>query len=192
MLLLPLLGGYFFIHFFYLTRFRAYRLSSYRLLFETAGAGMIFLVVSHVFVTWLSQATCFLPWIHTFKRFAPFPYSGSAVGALCLSVVAVLTLNLLVGRERSSTRDSRPLPERETVKPQSEWFGLEDGGRCQKLGNALFWKLTHEDQRDVPVSAENGITLHQPGNGTDRIAQKLGLSRIGPQREKKFLVSHRF
>ena len=108
LLLLPFLGGYFFIHFFYLTRFRAYQLSSYRLLIETAGAGFVFLVLSHslvtlalseVVVTLVREETNLVPWVRMLRRFAPFPYSASAGGAFLLAVASSLALNRICGKE---------------------------------------------------------------------------------------------
>lgn len=56
LLLLPLLGGYFFIHLTYRFRFRAYGLDNYRLVFESAAVGLVALLVSHILTRIALQA----------------------------------------------------------------------------------------------------------------------------------------
>lgn len=102
LLLLPLLGGYLFIHFTYRFRFRAYGLDNYRLLFESAGFGIAALALSHL-LTRLALAAGFLEGpIRLWKRLAPFPFSGSAFGALLLGLLAPSVVNRIWNKDVSS------------------------------------------------------------------------------------------
>lgn len=102
LLLLPLLGGYLFIHFTYRFRFRAYGLDNYRLIFESAGFGIAALALSHL-LTRLALNLAFLEGpIGFWKRIAPFPFSGSAFGALLLGLCSPFIVNRIWRRDVSS------------------------------------------------------------------------------------------
>lgn len=102
LLLLPLIGGYFFIHLTYITRFRAQGLSKYRLLFESAFAGMIWLLASYILIRVALRVNA-LPddWLVAWKQYAPFSYGGTALGSLLLSFLVPLVINLAINRDRS-------------------------------------------------------------------------------------------
>lgn len=84
LLLLPLLGGYTFIHLFYYTRFRAQALTGQRLIFETAIAGFIAVVPARILILllrdWSSLSTVTPSWQEAVG-------GTPMVGTLCLSVL---------------------------------------------------------------------------------------------------------
>lgn len=104
LLLLPLLGGYWFVHFCYYFRFRAQRLDGYWLLLESAIAGVAFAALSRLIVGGLKL----IPWgFHlaaTWGRFSPFPYSGSALGALALGCLFPWLVNWIWNEQRSKNK----------------------------------------------------------------------------------------
>lgn len=102
LLLLPLLGGYFFIHRTYLFRFRSYGLDNYRLIFESAAVGILALMVSHALTRLGLAVDGLAESIRLWKVFAPFPYSGSASGALILGLTLPSLVNRIWGKQESS------------------------------------------------------------------------------------------
>lgn len=102
LLLLPLLGGYFFTHLTYRLRFRAYGLNSYRLLFNSALYGLGFAVASHL-ATRVGLAVKWLrPPIAVWKEFAPFDYSGTAIGSLVVAAAFTIVFNQIWDQDASS------------------------------------------------------------------------------------------
>lgn len=102
LLLLPLLGGYFFIHLTYRFRFRAYGLDNYRLIFESAAVGIGALIISYALTRIALAVDLLTKPILFWKAFAPFPYSGSTAGALILGLLSPLLLNRIWNRQASS------------------------------------------------------------------------------------------
>lgn len=104
LLLFPLLGGYLFIHFCRVTRFRAYGLTGYRVVLEAAAAGLFFLILSHIIVTSvrLRYEAYLLPWKACWREYAPFPYSASTLGSILLAFLFFIALNLLIRPQRAS------------------------------------------------------------------------------------------
>lgn len=102
LLLLPLLGGYLFIHFTYRFRFRAYGLDNYRLIFESAGFGIAALALSHLLTRLALSVDLLQRPISVWKQLAPFPFSGSAFGALLLGLTAPYLVNRIWKRDVSS------------------------------------------------------------------------------------------
>jgi len=102
LLLLPLLSGYLFTHLTYCTRFRAYGLSSYRLILNSALYGLGFVLVSHLVTRVILKIDGLGEPITLWKEFAPFPYAGSAVGSLGVAGVTSLIVNRIKDRTASS------------------------------------------------------------------------------------------
>ena len=95
LLLLPLLGGYWFLHTFQYTRFRSQRLDGYRLLMESALAGVIFLLLARPFVVALWS----IPFIRSaWLAIAPqdLPYLGTACASVIVGMVLPYALNALL------------------------------------------------------------------------------------------------
>src|ERR1035441_1352323 len=103
LLLLPLLGGYWFIQNFHGTKFRARRLDGYRLLVESAFYGLVFSsiawAVSWTIIRWLPDVAW---WWH---RFTPdIPYLGTACLGLVLGACSPYALNVILNKTRSEER----------------------------------------------------------------------------------------
>lgn len=96
LLLLPLLGGYWFVHFCHYFRFRAQRQDGYRLLLESAFAGVLLIGFARVIVLFLISLPQLLEFRNGWAQFVPLPYSGNAVGAFLLGMVAPFVVNLVV------------------------------------------------------------------------------------------------
>ena len=96
LLLLPLLGGYIFISHWNHTRFDARRYSGERLVFHSALAGVVFLVLG------LGLGLALAAWMpglaEWWLRFVPFEYSGTSLLAFLLGVVGWMPLNGLVNK----------------------------------------------------------------------------------------------
>jgi hypothetical protein len=104
LLLLPLIGGYYFIHRFHWTRFRATRTENQRLLIESAVAGVFWLVLARVLVVagcrWAPGLTVALR--DTLAQLAPMPYAPTALGATVLEVAGAHVLNWVVSAEKAA------------------------------------------------------------------------------------------
>lgn len=100
-LLLPLLGGYFFITHWLPTRFATKRYAGERLLFHAAAAGLAWLVAGFFGVTLLDSV---VPSIEAeWKKLVPFPYAGTSLLAFLGGALGWWPLNLLLrlsGRDR--------------------------------------------------------------------------------------------
>jgi hypothetical protein len=101
-LLLPLLGGYFFITHWLPTRFATKRYAGERLLFHAAAAGLAWLVTAFLTVTLLNSldASIGAGW----KKLVPFPYAGTSLLAFLGGALGWWPLNLLLrlfGRTRN-------------------------------------------------------------------------------------------
>jgi hypothetical protein len=102
LLLLPLLGGYWFLHTWYYTRFRSQRLDGYRLLLESAMVGVAFAGIGWIAV---KLASLFPPVIAFWEDAAPpIPYLGTALAAIGIGFVAPFVLNFGLSRTGLMTR----------------------------------------------------------------------------------------
>jgi hypothetical protein len=94
LLLLPLLGGFLFFVTAHLFRFGAQRLEGYKLLFQSAIAGVVLSFVARLIVLAMAL-TPGGPWLeHTWSIFSPFSYSASSALAMILGPLAALILNM--------------------------------------------------------------------------------------------------
>ena len=97
LLLLPLVGGYWFLHAFYFTRFRSQRLDGYRLLVESAIAGILLTFIARpmVFAVNLSPSLR-----STWDSLAPLdiPYFGTACVAALMGFTVPYALNFTLER----------------------------------------------------------------------------------------------
>ena len=122
LLLLPLLGGYWFVHFCYFFRFRSQRLDGYRLLIESAIAGLFLAAAARILVCLITILPGSTLLQSCWERFSPFPFSGSAAGSVILGVVLPWIVNYCYDESRSKDR------------------------ALESHGNALF-KLLHDSVR---------------------------------------------
>ena len=159
LLVLPLLGGFIFLHFCHRFRFRAQRSDGYRLLLESAFAATLLLCAGRLAVLLLRS----LPFGPSLKRawevFASIPYLGTAVASLALGWMLALADNWLFSANKFHTKRLR------------RWrHPLQEGRRRSRLnserardseivahGNALV-RLIHEAEKTstlVSVSLGN-------------------------------------
>ena len=107
LLLLPLLGGFLFVHLTHFFRFAAQRLDGYRLLFQAAIAGTLLVVCSRVLIVAFELTVGHFPWHAFWWRFAPFPYAGTSVVSLALGPVAAAIVNVFIGPDAAKDREIR-------------------------------------------------------------------------------------
>lgn len=92
-LLPPLLGGYLFISWWNRTAFSAQRSAGYRLVFDTAVAGLFFLVLAYLITQGIDLAC---PGLSAWWRAAvPFSYSGTSLLAFAIGALGWWPLNKL-------------------------------------------------------------------------------------------------
>ncbi len=107
LLLLPLLGGFLFVHITHYFRFGAQRLDGYRLLFQTAIAGTLLAMVARIVIVGIEMSVGHYPGHAFWTRFAPFPYAGTSILSLALGPVFALAVNLFIGPDNAKDREIR-------------------------------------------------------------------------------------
>jgi len=102
---LPLIAGYWFVHFCYYFHFRSQRLDGYRLLIESAIAGTFLLFLGRL-ITFGVSATAFGHWFRPiWASFAPVDFSGTGAATLALGMAAPIAVNRwLVTKEDARAR----------------------------------------------------------------------------------------
>ena len=105
--LLPLIGGFLFVHFAHYFRFAAQRLDGYRLLFQSAIAGIA--------LSALARSTDLLiglsplgPSVQKFwYKFSPFDYSATSALSLLLGPATAVLLNQFIGKQKAKDIEIR-------------------------------------------------------------------------------------
>lgn len=113
LLLLPLLGGFWFVHFCYFFRFRAQRLDGYRLLLESAFFGLLLIVPARVITYYGPQYLELGRQAQSeWGRLWNAPLSGTATLSLLLGLLAPWGINWLhaTNRQLRSREMGEPLP----------------------------------------------------------------------------------
>jgi hypothetical protein len=87
LLLLPLLGGFLFIHLAHYFRFAAQRLDGYRLLLQSAIAGTCLVGIARLVVEFLGLFDFGVAGLTLWYRFFPFPYSAESSLSLALGLL---------------------------------------------------------------------------------------------------------
>ena len=90
-LLLPLLGGYFFLAYFNGTKFSTNRHSGHRLIFHAAAAGLLFLLIAFAIVLFISSR--WPDFTKLWEGVVPFPYLGTSLIACILGLALPWPLN---------------------------------------------------------------------------------------------------
>lgn len=130
LLLLPLLGGYLFIHSCYSTRFRAQALSGHRLIFEAAVAGFVAVLPAHLTVEGLRWS----PWGSELRSWwhgvAGDELPATLVLALLFAPLGALLWNLILALWNGAR-------EWGGHQPWTAWSGLVEEGREFSLRRAL-------------------------------------------------------
>jgi hypothetical protein len=96
LLLLPLLGGYWFLHVFYYTRFRSQRLDGYRLLVESALIGVLLVFLSRIFVVSLNHCCLIVRSIWFTVSPRNIAFLGTATVSLLLGLMIAYPLNFIL------------------------------------------------------------------------------------------------
>jgi hypothetical protein len=105
LLLLPLLGGFLFIHLAHYFRFGAQRLDGYRLLLQSAIAGTCLAGIARIIVELLGVATFGLSALTVWYKFFPFPYSAESSLSLVLGPVIAGLVNLFIDTETAMSKE---------------------------------------------------------------------------------------
>jgi hypothetical protein len=105
LLILPLLAGFWFIHFCHYFRFRAQRLDGYRLLIESSLAGAILFLFGRAITYCVVSFTPLGPSISKWwNGFAPLSFSGAATLAFFIGLASPFAVNRLWGEDESKKR----------------------------------------------------------------------------------------
>jgi hypothetical protein len=101
LLLLPLLGGFWFVHFCHYFHFRAQQLEGYRLLLYSSFAGVGFFGAARLLIWSLRSVV----WLNGFRsawsEIAPVQFAGTAVTSLFLGMIAPFVWNYFCPRRRA-------------------------------------------------------------------------------------------
>lgn len=97
LLLLPLLGGFLFLHLCHRFRFRAQRLDGNRLLVESAVAGAVLLLLSRLLVTTFGITRLGQLLGGWWTTFAPFPFSETSAISLLIGPLLAYCINARIG-----------------------------------------------------------------------------------------------
>ncbi|HEY1950973.1 MAG TPA: hypothetical protein VGG97_28430 [Bryobacteraceae bacterium] len=107
LLLLPLIGGFLFVHLAHFFRFGAQRLDGYRLLFQSAIAGICLSAAARLIDLLIDFTPLGPPAHRLWIWFSPFSYSAVSALALLLGVFFALLVNLFINKERAKDIEIR-------------------------------------------------------------------------------------
>lgn len=99
LLLLPLIGGYIFIHKWYRVKYYALRVDGHRLLFYAATAGAVFLFLSCFIIAFFESSQLLLSVNDIWHKIIPLENSGRAALAFLISVSIWKFLNIFFDYE---------------------------------------------------------------------------------------------
>ena len=101
-LLVPILGGYWFLTHRYITRSDALRDSGYHLFFRSAIVGVALVAAAHLLI--LAVDARFPETSALWKPYLPSEYRGAAIPSVVLGFVLPFVLNCFYSRERAERR----------------------------------------------------------------------------------------
>ena len=154
LLLIPALGGYWFLTRCYLTRYSALRDTGYHLFFRATTTGGVLLIVAYVLVALLNWQ---LPCVgKLWKSFVPFDHFGTFVGSALLGYVLPIVVNLFYGKEQAARRtatDSGDLIELLIAESLERQHLVEISLRSGKsyIGFAIENGITRRGEPDVAL-----------------------------------------
>ena len=153
-LLIPALGGYWFLNHCNWTRFNAARASGYHLFFQAAIAGAGLVVVAYI-ITWLGFYLC-PQGGQLWSSLVPFAYSGTAVLSAVLGLLSPPILNCFHGKEeatRQAALDKGDLIELLLAESTERQAFVELTLRSGKsyIGLALNSGLQAHDESDIAL-----------------------------------------
>ena len=173
LLLLPLIGGFLFLHIAHYFRFGAQRLDGYRLLFQSAIAGIVLSAAARLLIILITPTLLAHVFGNTWLLFSPFDYSGTSALALLSGPAFAGLVNLWLSR--SDAQDME----------------------IQRHGNSLIKLLNRAEKEKLLIS----VTLDTRKWYVGWVAQSPNLDpqelyfRILPfisgYRDKDTLVTHR-
>jgi hypothetical protein len=105
LLLLPLIGGFLFIHLTHYFRFAAQRMDGYRLLFQAAIAGVGLSTAGRLAELLVGETPLGPPLGRYWAIFSPFPYSATSAISLLLGPMCALVVNLFLDKEKANDRE---------------------------------------------------------------------------------------
>jgi hypothetical protein len=105
--LLPLIGGFLFVHFAHYFRFAAQRMDGYRLLFQSAIAGVALSAVARSADLLINLSSLGPPVRKLWNVFSPFDYSAASALSLLLGPILAILLNLFIGTEKAKDVEIR-------------------------------------------------------------------------------------
>ena len=107
LLLLPLLGGFLFFYSAHLLRFQAQRLEGYKLLLQSAIAGVVLSFIARLIIL-AAGATSFGAWlVSRWSVFSPFSFSAESALSMILGPLAALILNVFIDRDQAKEIEVR-------------------------------------------------------------------------------------
>src|ERR1700751_5787225 len=107
LLLLPLLGGFLFFFTAHLFRFGAQRLEGYKLLFQSAVAGVVLSFLARLIVLAFTT-TALGTWLESrWAIFSPFPFSATSALSMLLGPLAALVMNVFIDTDRAKEIEVR-------------------------------------------------------------------------------------
>jgi hypothetical protein len=105
LLLLPLLGGFAFLHLSHLYRFKAQRYDGYRLLLASASVGAALLLLGRALVLLFGQIAFLGEWAgRVWFTLSPFPHSDSCAWSLVLGPVLAAVVNRMYSLEEAKNK----------------------------------------------------------------------------------------
>ena len=107
LLLLPLLGGFLFLHLTHFFRFAAQRLDGYRLLLYSAICGTLLEILSRTLEVLVAHTPPGLWAARWWATFAPFQYSETSAFALALGPILASAVNLFIDTEKAKDIEIR-------------------------------------------------------------------------------------
>jgi hypothetical protein len=107
LLLLPLLGGFLFFFTAHLFRFGAQRLEGYKLLFQSAIAGVILSFFARLIVLGVAMTPPGAWLERRWFTFSPFAFSATSALSMFLGPVAALILNLFINTDKAKEIEVR-------------------------------------------------------------------------------------
>ncbi len=107
LLLLPLIGGFLFVHLTHYFRFAAQRADGYRLLFYAAIAGVCLSIAGRLGELLLVTTPAGKSFGTYWNIFSPFPYSATSAISLLLGPCLALLVNLFISKEKAKSKEIR-------------------------------------------------------------------------------------